>query len=479
MKILEGLEPKKVFEFFEEISAIPRGSGNTKAISDYLVRFAAERGLEHYQDELNNVIIIGEATTGYENAPAVIIQGHMDMVCQQAPDCDKDMEKEGLDLAVGEDYVYAKGTTLGADDGIAVAMALAVLDSDDIPHPRVEAVITVDEETGMEGASGLDMSPLKGRLLLNLDSEEEGVFTVSCAGGARVECDLPVERAAFSGELAEISISGLKGGHSGVEIHKGRANPNILMGRLLYALSLEQQLRLVSVTGGDKDNAIPTACRAVVALEDAKKAKALCNVFLSQLRAEYAGVDDGICIELTAAEAELLPMDKAGSENAISFLCCAPNGVQAMSADIEGLVQTSLNQGILFCDDDCVHIRFSVRSSIESQKYMLINKLRCLTEKLGGSVSVSGVYPGWAYRKDSPLRELLVEVYKEQYGSEPVILAIHAGLECGLLLDKCPDLDCVSLGPQMSDIHTFREKLYIQSTQRTWKLLLETLRRIK
>lgn len=190
-------------------------------------------------------------------------------------------------------------------------------------------------------------------------------------------------------------------------------------------------------------------------------------------------MDDGICIEFAAAEAELLPMDKAGSENAISFLCCAPNGVQAMSADIEGLVQTSLNQGILFCDDDCVHIRFSVRSSIESQKYMLINKLRCLTEKLGGSVSVSGVYPGWAYRKDSPLRELLVEVYKEQYGSEPVILAIHAGLECGLLLDKCPDLDCVSLGPQMSDIHTFREKLYIQSTQRTWKLLLETLRRIK
>lgn len=480
MAILENLQPKKVFEFFEQLSAIPRGSYNTKAVSDYLADFARQRGLEYYQDELNNVIIIKEATEGYEDAEAVIIQGHMDMVCQKAPDCTKDMEKEGLDLAVGDDYVYAVGTTLGADDGIAVAMALAVLDSDELAHPRVEAVFTVDEETGMEGATGLDMSPLRGTRLLNIDSEAEGIFTVGCAGGARVECDFEIEREAYAAELIGIDITGLLGGHSGVEIHKGRANPNILMGRLLYAMGLDQDIRLVHIGGGDKDNAIPTASRAVVAVKDASLAKALCQRMDGVFKFEYAGCDDGVSVSVRALDSfALAPMTKESSDTVIDFLCCAPNGVIAMSPQIPGLVQTSLNQGILDTDEAQVRVRFSVRSSIDSQKRMLINTLRCLTARLGGSFSTSGDYPGWAYRQDSPLRDLLTEVYKEQYGKEPIIEAIHAGLECGLFIGKRPGLDCVSLGPDIAEIHTFREKLYISSTQRTWELLKEVLKRMK
>ena len=480
MAILDNLEPKRVFKFFEEISAIPRGSYNTRAISDYLAAFAKERGLEHYQDELNNVIIIVPATAGYENAEAVIIQGHMDMVCQQAPDCTKDMEKEGLELAVGDGYIYAKGTTLGADDGIAVAMGLALADSGDIPHPRVELVITVDEETGMEGAAGIDVSPLKAVKFLNIDSEAEGIFTVSCAGGARVECAFEVKRESFAGENISIDISGLAGGHSGIEIIKGRANPNILMGRLLYRLVCQQDARIISLYGGDKDNAIPTASTALLCVKDADSAIELCGKMEALFKAEYAGVDDGLTVRANRlGDVQLLPLDKADSEKIISFLCCVPNGVQAMSADIEGLVQTSLNLGILSCDERAVYVRFSVRSSIESQKEMLFDKLRCLTEALGGSVDISGNYPGWAYRKDSPLRELMVRVYSEQTGKEPVIEAIHAGLECGLFLGKRADIDCISFGPDITDIHTFREKLWIESTQRTWALLKETLKRIK
>lgn len=479
MDILKNLEPQGVFRFFEELCAIPHGSGNTKAISDYLVNFAKTRGLEHYQDELNNVIIIAPATPGYEDAEPVIIQGHMDMVCEKAPDCAKDMAVEGLDLAVEGDTIFAKGTTLGGDDGIAVAMALAVIDDKSIAHPRVEAVITVDEEVGMDGAFGIDLSPLKGRALINIDSEEEGIFTVSCAGGAHVECSIPAAREDFNGTAFDIAVEGLLGGHSGAEIDKGRANANMLMGRLLYALGQKTDFRLVSVHGGLKDNAIPTASYARVIAADEAAARAVCAELEEQFHDEYAVTDKNICVTVSTVDAAANAMDKAGTERAACFLCCAPNGIQTMSADIEGLVQTSLNLGILTSDDRGIRASFSVRSSVGSQKNMLIDRLRCLTEQLGGSVEISGDYPGWAYRQDSPLRELMSEVFTEQYGHAPTVAAIHAGLECGLFLGKKPELDCVSIGPDIDEIHTFREKLHIASTQRTWALLIETLRRMK
>ncbi|MCF2661865.1 aminoacyl-histidine dipeptidase [Pseudoflavonifractor phocaeensis] len=479
MAVLEHLEPKGVFHFFEEMCAIPHGSSNTKQVSDWLMDFARERGLEACQDQLNNVIIIKEATPGYENVPAVILQGHMDMVCEKAPDCAKDMAREGLDLAVEGDTVYAQGTTLGGDDGIAVAMALAILDADDIPHPRLEAVFTVDEEIGMLGASGLDVSMLRGRRMVNLDSESEGVFTVSCAGGCITHCVLPIRREVSGGEILSITVGGLRGGHSGAEIDKGLGNANTLLGRVLYACSRETELRIVSVNGGLKDNAIPREAAAVVAAADAREVMAVCARLDEVLKQEYRATDPGVFVSAQAAVPEGAPMDADTTRRVLCFLTCAPNGIQAMSADIPGLVQTSLNLGILTTGIDSVSASFCVRSSLDSQKRMLVERLECLTAALGGAVSVSGDYSGWEYRKDSPLRELLTEVFTQQYGYAPKIEAFHGGVECGIFAGKLPGLDCVSLGPDLTEIHTCRERLHIASVQRLWAMLLETLKRMK
>ena len=477
MAILEHLEPRGVFRFFEELCAIPHGSSNTKAVSDWLMDFARERGLEAYQDGLNNVIIIKEATSGYESAEPVILQGHMDMVCEKAPGCAKDMEKEGLDLAVDGDAVYAEGTTLGGDDGIAVAMALAILDADDIPHPRLEAVFTVDEEIGMLGATALDVSMLRGRRMLNLDSEEEGVFTVGCAGGNLTQCTLPLTRAPYAGKALTVTVGGLRGGHSGAEIDKGLGNANMLMGRLLYAASRKAELRLVEVNGGLKDNAIPRETVATLVTTDPEAVLAVCRELDAQLKNEYRTTDPNVFV--TAAESTAsLPMDDDTTRRVLCFLTCAPNGIQAMSADMPGLVQTSLNLGILKTEKDAVIASFCVRSSIDGQKQMLVERLTCMTEALGGTVEVFGDYSGWEYRPDSPLRELLVEVFTQQYGHAPRIEAIHAGVECGIFSGKLPGLDCVSMGPDLTEIHTCREKLYISSVQRLWTMVLETLKRM-
>ena len=480
MAILDQLEPKRVFSWFEQLCAIPHGSRNTKQVSDWLVQFAADRGLEHYQDELNNVIIRKAAAPGYEAAAPLILQGHMDMVCERAPDCGKDMEREGLELFVEGDLVGARGTTLGGDDGIAVAMMLALLDADDIPYPPLECVFTVDEEIGMLGAVGLDVSPLRGRRMLNIDSEAEGVFTVSCAGGRVVNCVLPLRREGFlsSGAALRIEISGLIGGHSGVEIHKGRANASMLLGRVLYALKKATALRIVSVEGGLKDNAIPVRAAAQVVVGDAAAAERVCREMEQALRVEYAVTDPGVSVRMEPGVPET-PMDADSTLRVLCLLQNVLNGVQAMSPDVAGLVQTSLNLGILTTSADRVEAAFCVRSSVESQKLMLTDRLQCLTEQLGGTIEISGDYPGWAFRRESPLRDLLTEVYREQYGKEPVVDAIHAGVECGLFAGKIPDLDCVSIGPDLSEIHTFRERLHVASTQRTWALVLETLKRMK
>ena len=477
MAVLDQLEPKNVFRFFEQMCAIPHGSYNTKAVSDWCVAFAKERGLEHYQDEMNNVILIKEASVGYEEAQPVILQGHLDMVCEKAPGCEKDMAREGLDLAVEGDYIYAEGTTLGGDDGIAVAMALAALDDESLPHPRLEVILTTEEEVGMDGAVALDVSPIRGRKLLNLDSEAEGVFTVSCAGGSMAACGLPVARAPFGGDILRVRVAGLTGGHSGAEIHKGRANANMLLGRLLRTMAAETELRLVSADGGLKDNAIPVAAEAVVAAEDGRKAKAAAERMAACFQTEYRRSDPMLTVTAEEAAAAWQPMDASSTERAVCLLACAPNGVQTMSQDIHGLVQTSLNLGILKTGENAVTASFCIRSSVDSEKEMLKDRLACLLAQLGGGVSFSGEYPGWAYRPDSPLRELMTEVYREQYGREPKVEAIHAGLECGLLAGKLPGLDCVSIGPDLLEIHTPREKMSISSVQRVWMFVREILKR--
>ena len=479
MGVLSGLEPKTVFRFFEELCAIPHGSHNTKAISDYLVTFARDRRLKFRQDELNNVIIWKGPTAGYEHSPAVMLQGHMDMVAEKDADCNKDMEREGLDLFVEGDLVGAHGTTLGGDDGIAVAMALAILDANDIPHGPLECLFTVDEEVGMLGARGLDASDLTAKYLLNLDSEEEKVLTVSCAGSTRAVCTLPVGREAYSGTVCELAVDGLMGGHSGEEIHKGRANSNILMGRALYELSEKTEVRIVDVRGGTKDNAIPRDASAVITVANAAAAQRVVTELDAALKGEFHTADSGVSVRLSPAEAAGPALDADSTRRVICFLFCAPNGVQMMSADVPGLVQTSLNLGQVFSEEDKVTARFMVRSSVNSQKDETTERVAALTKALGGSIEIPASYSAWEYRPDSPLRDVTVEAFRAVYGEEPTIAALHAGLECGILSGKMPELDCISFGPDLTNIHTPRERLHIASTRRVWQLTLETLKRIR
>ncbi len=480
MGVLSALEPKKVFEYFEEICNIPHGSGNVDKISDYLVKFAKDRNLFCIQDELKNVIIIKEATKGYENEPAVILQGHMDMVAVKKPDLDMDMKTEGLRVAVDGDLVYAKGTSLGGDDGIAVAYALALLDSEEYAHPRLEVVITVDEEVGMDGARGIDLSMLEGNRLLNLDSEEEGIFLTSCAGGGRIHTYLPYGQTEKEGVLYRISVEGLLGGHSGAEIHKERGNANCLMGRLLYNLTKEISVCLESMQGGLADNAIPRQTVATVLVEekDTGKFKEILLNTEKEVKAELATKDPDFGVTcILVEEGKYMCADEESTAHMAAYLLALPNGVQAMSADMPGLVETSLNLGIMELkkEEQELLCEFSVRSCIESAKQNLIGKVCSVTELAGGSYSVSGDYPGWAYRVDSPLREKMIRVYEQMYGKKPEVQAIHAGLECGILASKIDDLDCISFGPDMRDIHTTEETLSISSTKRVWEYLITLL----
>lgn len=484
MRVLENLEPQKVFYYFEEITRIPHGSGNVAQISDYLVAFAEKRNLQVVQDEWKNVIIFQEATPGYENEPVLILQGHMDMVAVKTPACTKNMQTEGLQIGIRGDEIYAKETSLGGDDGIAVAYGLAILDSPELQHPALEFVFTVDEEVGMDGARAIDLSVLKGNRLLNLDSEEEGIFLTSCAGGARVSCGMPAVCEPVEGSCRNCSvvIDGLLGGHSGEEIDKGRGNSNILFGRLLWKLCGQIPVRLVSAEGGLADNAIPRKTEAVftVRQEDVKAAERVLDGFGQEVRAELERKDPGFSLAYSWDDAEgslRSAWTVADTKRAAAMLAGLPNGVQSMSADIEGLVETSLNLGILRADEEGLGAEFSVRSSLESAKAALIGKLEAVTALAGGSIQVSGEYPGWKYRADSPLREKMINVYRELYGAEPQVEAIHAGLECGLLGSKIPDLDCVSMGPDMKNIHTTEETLSISSTRRVWEYLVKLLER--
>ena len=477
-KRLAGLEPGAVFGYFEEICAIPHGSRNTKKISDYLVGFAQAHGLRYIQDEMNNVILFAPGTCGMEDHDPVILQGHIDMVCEKEAACPIDMTSEGLDVTHDGTCVFAKGTTLGGDDGIAAAMALALLSDNTIPHPPLEVVMTTEEEIGLLGATAIDLSPLKGRTLINLDSESEGVFTVSCAGGCTACITLPVERRAVYGPCIRLTVDGLKGGHSGADIHLKRANADKVMGEFLSRIQEIMPLCLTSLTGGAKDNAIPRSCQAtLVAMGiNLERINDIAAALQEEIRANYDEPDATV----QAFDVDALGGNSLSTESTakvISLLCSAPNGVQKWSADIEGLVQTSLNLGIAKLGDR-FSATFSVRSSVNSEKQEVLDQLKALAEMLEGSYSEDGEYPAWEYRKDSHLRDTMVRVYREMFGQEPKVEAIHAGLECGLFSQKLEGLDCVSIGPQMHDIHTTRERLEIASTERVWSFLLEVLKNL-
>ena len=482
MAVLENCEPKRVFHYFEEICKIPHGSGNTKQISDYLVQFAKDHDLKYIQDEMNNVVIYKPGTAGYENAPTVIVQGHMDMVCEKRPDVDHDFTKDGLNLSVEGDYVSANGTTLGGDDGIAVAYGLALLESDTIAHPPLEVFITVDEEIGLLGAVGFDCSVLKGRRFINLDSEAEGSLWISCAGGLSGISHIPVTRLEAKGEKLTVKISGLMGGHSGAEIDKNRANANSLLGKFLHGLDAEAGYELISVQGGQKDNAITreSIAELLTVKENVEAVKEYAASMQTAWREEYTGTDEGITVTVTEeGEQDAKVLHPTSKEKVVFFLVNVPYGVQKMSGTIKGLVETSTNIGILKTSENEVLGSSSIRSSVETARDALSDKIEYLTEFLGGEYERQGVYPAWEYRKDSPLRDKMVEVYEEMYGQKPNVVAIHAGLECGLFYKKMEGLDCVSLGPDMKDIHTSEEVLSISSTERVWKYLVKVLGALK
>lgn len=480
--VLSQLEPKDVFHYFEEICSIPHGSRNTKKISDYCVEFAKANHLSYRQDEWNNIIIIKEATKGRENDVGVIIQGHLDMVTEKLTGSLHDFDINPLKLKVTGDFVCAEDTTLGADDGIAVAYALAVLASDRISHPRLEVVLTVDEEIGMIGASLIDLSDIKGNYLLNIDSEEEGILLSGCAGGMTSICTLPVRFHMQNGTKLRIEVTGLKGGHSGMEIDKERANANLLMSRIIFELRKEQMLHLSLLKGGLKDNAIVRESVAEIVIDPSEEQKivTLINLIESVIKNEYRITDPDIKVNCevigTGEYSVLVPVD---FEKVHYFLMQLPNGVQNWSADIPGLVETSLNIGILEITDEEFRSVSSIRSSVKSRKNALSDKVQYLIEFLGGEYDTTGVYPEWEFNPNSKLREVMLETYRDMFGEEAKVEAIHAGLECGYFLEKCPDLDVVSFGPNMSGIHTTEEKLSISSVQRTYDYLIELLKRLK
>ncbi len=475
---LSDLQPKEVFRFFYEICRIPHGSYNIDAISDYLVAFAKERNLEVSQDALKNVIIRKPATVGYENEETLILQGHMDMVAVKDADSDINLEKDALRLNFKDGCLYAEGTSLGGDDGIAIAYALAILDSDAIKHPALEVVITVNEEVGMDGAIGIDLSEIKGTRLLNIDSEEEGVLLTSCAGGMRVHAVIPVSRIPMAGDCIEITLSGLKGGHSGAEIHHGRANANHTMGRILSELSKKVSFCIVNISGGEKDNAIPLYAQAVLAVNEPnmKLLKAELSALEAMLNNEYAGKEEHIQITLDAVKINCETMaDEKSTEAIYEYLCAVPDGVIAMSGLNPGFVETSLNLGVLKLTEAGLEADYALRSSIEQSKLFLRDRVDMITRAFGGCCEFSGDYPGWEYKAVSPLRDKMIRVYEKCYGISPKVTAIHAGLECGILLEKKRDLDCISFGPDIYDIHTTKERMPVDSVQRTWEYLLALL----
>ena len=479
MNDITAIAPSEVFRFFKEISDIPRGSGNTEAISRYLVSFAEKKGLSHEHDEAGNVLIRKEATAGYEDHPAVILQGHVDMVCVKTDDSDHDFEKDPISLIVDGDVLHADRTTLGGDDGIAVAYMLALLDADDIPHPALETLFTTDEETGMDGAKTLDPAWIKARYMINLDSEEEGILTTGCAGGADVISTIPIRRHALRGLPVRVLISGLRGGHSGDAIDQPVANANKLMGRVLKELVDALPVSLVDLSGGDKRNAIAVSAEAILLAdeEDLDAIAELAAELEETFRKEYHGADDGITISCSCEdEAIVQAMDDESALRVIRFLLLVPHGVEKMNATIAGAVETSTNIGIIHSDEHEFTGYSLTRSSLGSAKKMLAERIVLVTEVLGGTAVIEGEYPAWEFKAESGLLTKICSVYEAETGKKPVVTITHGGLECGLISDAIPDMEIVSMGPDMEAIHTSSEKLSISSVGRVWEVLKAILR---
>ena len=473
-------DASRVFHYFREISSIPHGSHHTDDISNYLVGFAQQNGLDCVQDEANNVIISKKAAEGCENAEPIALQGHIDMVLAKEPDKEIDLLSQPVTIVEDGDWLHADGTTLGADNGIAVAMMLAVLENETIAHPYLECIFTSDEEVGLIGASAIDLSNLRSRRLLNLDSEKEGVFCAGCAGGAELVCKMPAKTKNRPGRVFRIKVRGLRGGHSGAEIHIGSANGNVLMARMLRALYKEVPFNLIRVDGGDADNAVPTGAKAEVLFslkESRGKIDDLAAAAAEAMKQEYAVTDPGMNWTFEWEDAGLAKsVSKKSTNNFLQYMMAVPNGVTHMSPVISGMPQTSLNLGIVRTEEEAFRLEFMVRSGVNSQTDYLSDRLICITEGFGGKTKVRSSYPAWEYKNDSPLRDLAVKTYRNLTGKEPGVEVIHAGLECGILAGKLEGLDCISTGPDLENVHTVRERMKISSVENVWTFVLELLK---
>lgn len=476
---LNNLKPARVFKYFEEICSIPHGSGNMDRIADYCVEFAKSHSLNYVKDEANNVVIYKNATAGYENAEPVILQGHLDMVCQKLEDRNIDFLSDGLDIFVDGDFVKARGTTLGADNGIAVAMVLAILESDEYKHPRIEAVFTTDEEIGMVGATKLDMSLLSARKMINIDSEEESAVTVSCAGGSDFKVTMPVNRVKKIGTEITVILKGLKGGHSGIEIDKGRVNANMLAGRFLNYMEDVVDFDIISVDGGDKGNAITNLCKMVLCVNDVEnfvsKAEEYLTIIKNEILEREKEFSPAVVVDHNG---EFQVLEKELKKAIIYALTCAPNGIIEMSVGIAGLVETSLNLGILTTGNEEITMLFSLRSNKKSAHEALENALKTFFSVLPCHIETSGHYPPWEFKENSDLQNLYKKVFAERLGYEPEIVAIHAGLECGTFASALSGLDCISIGPDLYDVHTVNEKMCISSVERIFNVLVALLEEI-
>lgn len=484
MSVCENLEPKKVFHYFEEITKIPHGSYNEKEISDYLVDFAKKRNLEVIQDEALNVIIRKPATKGYENAAPVIIQGHMDMVCEKTSESNHDFKKDPLKLRIDGDYLYATDTTLGADDGIAVAYALSILDSDDIDHPALEVVFTTCEEVSMNGAEKLNTKNLKGKILLNIDSEVEGQFLTGCAGGINTKTSFEKDLEDVKGKCITLSINGLLGGHSGIEINKQRGNANKLMGRVLYEIRNSVPFNLVKINGGTKHNAIPKECTAVISVKDEKdikKIEEIASKMEKDFKNEFRVSDPNVSLKVSECTCSNInkQLTTNKTNDLVNFLISVPNGVQNMSLDIKGLVQTSLNLAIVETNEKDIEITISIRSSIKSLKYEVFDTLSAIASMSNSTIEKISEYPEWQYDPNSKIRELCLDIYKKMFNKDAEVTAIHAGLECGLFKETMEDTDMISFGPDIFDAHSVNEHLGISSAKRMYEFLLEVLKEMK
>ncbi len=476
-RIIKNYSPDSLFRNFEEISAIPRGSGNEEQIAAYIEKKAKSLGHFCIRDSANNVFVRIAATKGREKEKAVLLQGHVDMVCEKNSDTVHDFLRDGIKLYVENDILRAGGTTLGADNGIAVALMLAIMEGECTSHPTLECLFTTDEEVGLLGAGSFDYSVVSATRMINMDSEEEGSVVVGCAGGVRSDMSVKCKTQAFRGEALNISLTGLFGGHSGENIGSGRANAIKLIGRILLALSAKMRVNVISVSGGSKDNAIPREARATVSVANAERAAKVALAEAEKIRAELVEEDSGLVISCSVADAPEYMLDPQTSRRILGVLGCVQNGVIEMSNSVEGLVGFSRNLGIVRTDAEKGEIvfTFSSRSSLESQLDASIASLDAMAALCGGKNRHHSRYTGWSYAKHSPLRDRYIEVARDIFGKEPSVRVLHAGLECGIIKSRLPRLDIISVGPDMKDIHSPDEQLDLRSCERFWTLICRLL----